>query len=267
MDYVSDDNEQNETIIKIISDKEILYIPATVQNISSSVLLDNKNVKYLYFENGSQLNNLEECVFCNSSLVSASFQNCENLTKLPKWCFINSSQLTSCILPNSLKVISYGCFANTALYSIVFPDSLELIESSMNSMHAPFHYCIKLVSVSFSVNSNLRELPQRIFWDCKSLKQIILPPSIVNVSEGVFGGCSSLESIYFLSDKCQFTEGAFSNYNCKNIFVLNENVQQNIENVISDDQPNLKINLLTKPHTTSSCSYYLIHPLLFVVFL
>ena len=256
-DFIYNDT-QNETIYKINSDKPILYVPSTVKNISKDVLLGNTHVQYLYFEENSQLSFLEEAAFNQSSLISISFKNCTLLTKLPSFCFNESRSLTSCIFPDNLKELSYGCFRLTSLQHVVFPDSLEKIESSNYNYHATFHECYNLTSVSFSFNSNLSILPQRVFWYCKSLKEVILPPSIKTIKEGVFGGCSSLQSIYILSDSCYVENTLFGNALNKivHVYVLNTGVMKEFEKY---DQNLLQIHLLTKEKTATECSSFRNH--------
>ena len=144
------EDDLNEKIVEIESTFQTIFIPYTVKSIGGNVLTNNENVNFLYFEENSLLENLDECCFQNSSLLFISFKNCTKLTIIPKWCFDYSSYLHEIILPDSLKVISYGSFASTAIESIVFPDSLELINSSRITRCAAFHGCQKLKNVAFS---------------------------------------------------------------------------------------------------------------------
>ena len=59
------------------------------------------------------------------------------------------------------------------------------------------------------VSGNLRELPQELFKNCKTLKNITLPNTILSIKEQAFSGCSNLTSIIIPDSVTSIENSAF----------------------------------------------------------
>lgn len=149
--------------------------------------------------------------------------------------FVESSNLTSIILPNTIQRIGKGAFGYTKIGQLELPNSVKEIDndgfaycSSMTSATLPnglatlktgafreckslasieipnsvttmgkstFYYCTKLTSVKLS--NSLKELDNRVFDHCTALTYIEIPDCITRIGESAFSGCSSLRNISF----------------------------------------------------------------------
>ena len=162
--------------------------------------------------------------------------------------FYNCSELTSIVLPNTVKTIGSNAFSGcTKLTSVTLSSSLETIRSSafqncsaLRSIVIPnsvrtvewnaFYNCISLTNVVLSDNitelattftgcSSLTtvKMPANLvslngtFKGCSSLESIILPGSLSTIGENTFQNCSSLTSVYIPNSVTKIGEYAFAN--------------------------------------------------------
>ena len=103
-------------------------------------------------------------------------------------------------MSNKLNIISdrsfYGC---SSLIEINIPASVQIIDGyydiGFSGSGGAFAYCSNLKYVIFAENSILNEIGEHAFYNCKSIKSIILPKSVTLIKHGAFSGCSSLEEI------------------------------------------------------------------------
>uniref|UniRef100_A0A6C0F6Q2 Uncharacterized protein n=1 Tax=viral metagenome TaxID=1070528 RepID=A0A6C0F6Q2_9ZZZZ len=107
---------------------------------------------------------------------------------------------------NSLKgvqvtVIGAYAFANSALESIVIPDSIITIE------HAAFNGCSKLASVT--IPSSVTSIGSNAFGGCSSLVSVAIPSSVTWIGLGAFEVCSSLASVTIPSSVTSINDGTF----------------------------------------------------------
>ena len=131
-------------------------------------------------------------------------------------------------IPNTVKEIKSSAFHNYCLKSIVIPQSVSAIEeqtfycSSLETILIPkyitflgpkvFSDCQSLVSVDFENDINIVGIPSYAFYNCKSLKKIVLPKSISSnafyscvslrkiCGENVFSGCTFLKSMRIIKE-------------------------------------------------------------------
>ena len=163
-------------------------------------------------------------------LESVTFGENSQLKSIGNYAFLNCTSLTSINIPGSVTYIGMGAFRCGGLTSITVDpnnsnyssadgvlfnkDKTELIHypagntrtsysipSSVTSIgNKAFMSCKKLENVTFGVNSKLESIEEDAFYDCTSLKSIIIPNNVMVINERAFYGCTSLKSI-FLSDK------------------------------------------------------------------
>ena len=92
---------------------------------------------------------------------------------------------------NLIHYVDYGAFQNnTSLTGITFHDGIVLDETNRNDYM--FSGCTALTSVN--IPSGWTEWKVGMFYDCSSLKSLVIPESVTTIGS-VFSGCSSLTAI------------------------------------------------------------------------
>lgn len=122
------------------------------------------------------------------------------------------------IFPPEVNSIATYAFSscNTSLKSIEIPDTITHIGT-----HA-FANCSVLESVKLP--SNLKNISEGMFENCKSLKNIEIPESVEFIGASAFAGCSMLESIKLPNTLTEIYFSTFKNcHSLKNI-TLSENL-------------------------------------------
>ena len=149
------------------------------------------------------------------------------VTEIGSWAFSNCTELTSVVLPNSLKKIGDRAFAYCIeLTSINLPDSVEEVgmdafcysgltqplynkhifasmpEAYEGAYTVPdgieiiaggaFHYCSSLTTVSLP--STLKTIMQYAF-EGSDLQEIVIPEGVEQIDELAFCGCDSLHKV------------------------------------------------------------------------
>lgn len=171
-------------------------------------------------------------------ISNQAFLSCSNLTKVTmspevtlfdSGCFQGCSSLTSLTIPDSLEVVSYNAFWETALSTITLPEGCKTIKSgafghcpNLTSVHMPkaidlgssgnatewFISCHALTDVTLP--ENLTTLFDNTFNDCPSLTQVDIPASVTSYGSGVFRNCTSLDNILVPSHVTQIGDNCFS---------------------------------------------------------
>ena len=122
-------------------------------------------------------------------------------------------------IPESVKIIGSGVFCDTAIESVVIPNSVEKIEGG--GYYSSFARCryLKEVSIPGSVQiigsdsfrgcdnlesvkleEGLKTIKEYAFCDCTSLRSVTIPSSVEEIEPGAFNGCSSLQNVTFLGE-------------------------------------------------------------------
>ena len=170
-------------------------------------------------------------------ISNQAFLSCSNLTKVtmsPKvkmfdnGCFQGCSSLTSLTIPDSLEVVSYNAFWETALSTITLPEGCSVIKSgafghcpNLTTVHMPktidlggsgnatewFISCHALTYVTLP--ENLKTLYNDTFNDCQSLTNVDIPASVTTYGYNVFKNCSSLEHILVPPHVTQIGDACF----------------------------------------------------------
>lgn len=125
------------------------------------------------------------------------------------YAFVGYSALEKVTLPQSLKLIGWGCFTGcSSLKEINLPDGLEsigyeafsyckslekvVIPDSVTEMGTDaFLFCESLKDVTLS--AGLKEIPENTFYMCESLNSIVIPEGIERIGKSVFD--SSLKTV------------------------------------------------------------------------
>lgn len=107
----------------------------------------------------------------------------------------------SIILPPRLTTIEKRAFANSALQSIILPDSVIFIGE------AAFDQCQYMREAQLP--AGLKSIENSTFMNCTALQSIILPEGMERIGESAFWGCTSLEYLYLPSTVKKIEAAAF----------------------------------------------------------
>lgn len=159
-----------------------------------------------------------------TSIGGAAFYNCTNLTKveIPNsvteigaggsrgYTFYKCSSLAEITIPDGVTYISDYAFAETALTSVVIPDSV----TAMGSMYGRnFYNCTALKSVTLS--KNMSRVSKAAFSDCTSLTDVVIPEGIREIGTGAFVGCESIPGVILPDTVEKIGDSAFGR--CKSL--------------------------------------------------
>ena len=181
-------------------------------------------------------------------IASSTFYNCTSLTSIEipdsmkiidRLAFFGCTSLVNVNIPNGVTTIDSEAFYNcTSLTSIEIPGSVE------NIGIGAFEKCAGLTSVT--IQEGVKYIGDGtgnsdVFYQCESIKEMIIPSTVEAISLDDFGNMNSLET---LTLKCKCPEKDFitdyrydttviqSEYNVpnlKNIYVAPEFLQGYIE--------------------------------------
>ncbi len=161
-----------------------------------------------------------------TSLGPSCFRECVNLTsvvipssvkKVGTSSFGGCISLTDVVIPDSVTELEgssfYGC---TSLTTVTIPDSVTSFSNSL------FLNCTNLTSITIS--DKVTALEERCFYGCKSLKEIRIPDSVTSLGAYCFRGCGSLTDIRIPDSVTSIGAGCFES--CINLSsaVLSKNI-------------------------------------------
>lgn len=148
--------------------------------------------------------------------------------------FLGCTHLGTISIPNSLTDIDRHAFQNTLWYNKQ-PDGLIYINNVLQD------YKGEITDVVVAVGT--KSIGSCIFQDCKSLKSIIIPDSVISIESQAFCGCHSLGSIHIPNSVINIGDWAFESCTSLLSIVLPDNVQclcgtfRFCENLISVELP------------------------------
>lgn len=107
--------------------------------------------------------------------------------------FKDCSNVTSVLIPNSIKSIGINAFENCSnITEITIPEGVTLIGNNT------FKGCVKLASASFP--TSIESFGANAFAGCTSLTSIVLPKNIQEIGANAFANCSKLATIEVFGD-------------------------------------------------------------------
>ena len=179
------------------------------------------------------LESMAYACFEGAKVVHVDMSQCKVLNELQTKCFVDCTDLTTCVMPPNVELISDLVFDNcSSLKSIAIPKSVKKMGSSvfrgcqsLETMKIPdsfksispytFNGCKNLSEVIISQNAELESINEGAFCGCKNLRRISLPEKLNTIGSEAFGDCTNLREIYVynstpptLTDK-----NAFEQYN------------------------------------------------------
>ena len=150
-------------------------------------------------------------------ISSSSFMGCTELTSviIPNsvktidiWAFIGCSNLTSVVIGNSVQNIGGRAFYNCSnLSSVIMGNSVEWIQGEA------FYNCSKLTSIT--IPNTVKEIGDGCFYGCSSLTSVTIPDSVKTIQESAFKNCTGLTSAIIGKSVQSIGKKAFEN--CSNL--------------------------------------------------
>lgn len=152
------------------------------------------------------------------STINSAFAIKEGTTEISAYAFAGSrlaDDVTSIVVPDSVKIIGEGAFTHLMMESITLPAGLKEIPdyllygcSRLNSVKIPdgvtaigagaFEGCIALQEITgFENNTNITSIGSHAFTKCENLKVVTLPANVKTMGDEVFAGCTELTEVHF----------------------------------------------------------------------
>jgi len=119
--------------------------------------------------------------------------------KIGDYAFFQMKNITSIVIPSSVKTIGCNAFKEcSALSCVVINNGL----TSINEL--AFAECESLESISLP--ETLKEIGPKAFHSCTSLTFVIIPEGVTNISNHAFAYCDNLEDIYCRAESVPTTD-------------------------------------------------------------
>lgn len=136
--------------------------------------------------------------------ICSSFTSIEN-------CNVDKNNIfTEIIIPDIINDIGRESFSQCwNLKQIFIPYSVNIIGEFC------FGLCINLEEIIFGYSGSLN-IQKYAFYNCRSLKKIILPPCMTSIDNGCFCNCIQLENISIPDSVKTIENAAF--YGCSSLF-------------------------------------------------
>ncbi len=125
--------------------------------------------------------------------------------------FSTSKHLQTISLPSTLRYIGEEAFSQTGLTEITIPHTVSELAA------LTFEGCANLVSINLGGVSKLAYYNGGPFEGCTSLKEIILPSTVTYLDSYIFSRLDSLEKVVIPKSVVRISDSAF--YSCENVIV------------------------------------------------
>ncbi len=141
-----------------------------------------------------------------------AFENCDGISEISlnnglkeigEEAFSQADGLTYVYIPDTVTTMGHCVFSSCYnLSDIHYPKNLEKVEGS------PFCYS-NIINVD--IPEGVKHLPEDVFGNMTSLREVTLPESLVTIGSSAFSGCTGLKSITIPCQVEVINEYTFSN--------------------------------------------------------
>ena len=165
-------------------------------SIVSAYFPDNSNIVKLSLSDSGYGS---KYIFADEKESNLLFLRVPNtLTELPSR-IVQATQIIDFTAPDDAL---YPSLSATSFYdcqnmrSVDIPRNVTIIYSNGHSNNGhTFYRCTKLTDVYFAPNSQLETIQNYAFSNCKALKEITIPNSVIALGSQMFWDCSGLETV------------------------------------------------------------------------
>ena len=158
--------------INIPDDRKRLCVPKSISGFGGTLPIVKIDIKAF-----RHLVDVEEIVLPDGirEIGGAAFEECWSLKKIN--------------IPSTVKIIEGGAFRDCeSLKTLTLPTNVKIAPYEL------FKNCKSLEKFSFP-NGEYESVGERCFLGCSSLKEIVIPPSVMKIGGSAFKGCSALSEI------------------------------------------------------------------------
>ena len=134
----------------------------------------------------------------------------EGVTGIGDYAFYNCTNLTTVVLPSTVKSIRSNPLSVTG-------SGVGEGTGTNTFSYGAFRGCTSLTTINLP--EGLEEIGIAAFRDCTSLKSVVLPDSLKKMGRGAFIGCTGLNEVTFGSGLKE--TGILAFYNCKSLSTIN----------------------------------------------
>ena len=162
-----------------------IYIPASVEQIGDGtfdagtiVNIDPANEYYVVIDDVLFTKNMKTLVQYLSKKDNVKYEVPEGVERIGADAFSDYSNLTTIVIPSTVKEIGDGAFSGTGLVSIELPEGIETIGIGL------FRSCSNLTSIT--IPNSVTSIGEQAFFGCVSLETINVPASVTSIGERAF---------------------------------------------------------------------------------
>jgi len=218
-------NMQYDRQYNLLQDAEYIIFPNTLTYIEGGSFIGWEHLRKIDLSRTKvtviNRNSFDGCLLLEkvalptglTSINNGAFRLCKHLevvdlsktevTEIANKVFEDCINLTNVILPETLVSIGPRAFDTCyVLQTVIFPDSLVNIGTEA------FNDCLAITTVDLS-KTKVTELKPSTFYECESLKYVMLPNSLISIGIGTFLRCISLKSVILPTNLVNIGSGTF----------------------------------------------------------
>ena len=183
-----------------------IKLPASINTLGEAAFSGMLNLKTLDLSSCISLKQIPECL-CMNSLDLETVMLPDTIQSIDSYAFADCHKLNKINLSNTITELWGGCFQRcSSLTSVHIPsDKLTVFGAAV------FDGCSNLKDVTFDSSSRLNILPARLFQDCSSLEEVELPEGIQRIRMLAFKNCVSLHTVHLPSSLETIESSVFNN--------------------------------------------------------
>ena len=169
--------------------------------------------------------------------IPSTYKN-KPVTEIGTSAFLDSEELTSVTIPDSVTKIGYNAFMGcTNLTSVTMGNGVKEIGEDA------FNMCVSLKSIT--IPDSVVSIGRLAFGECISLETITIGKGVKKIDESAFNWCESLTSVYYTGDVESYCKISYGN-DASNPVVFAHNLYIN----------NSLVTELTIPNTVTELNAY-----------